>query len=1243
MKILGLDLGVGSVGWALIETDNDKKPQKILGIGSRIINLTPDESKNFDRGAGETICGQRTAMRTARKGNHRYKMRHRLLDSVLQNLGMQVDNDTSQRLSPLQLWKMRSDAASIGHRLELAEIGRVLKHLNQKRGYRHAKTDISNSKQSEYVSKVNANFETIKSLNHTVGQYFYKTLISDELKTENGRIRNNIFPRKAYEDEFDCIMSVQRVFYPQILTDENIAELKNAIFYQRPLKSCKHLVSTCDFEKLIFKNKSGKDVVVGPKVAPRTSPLAQITRIYEAINNIRLVNPANRKNKLPDDLPNTKEARKLCHEYSLTPREKADIFEYLNTHERMTGSDLLKILGLKKSDGFKPDQLANKGIKGNDTYIKLKNALYGLANVDDFLKFDVKIIDSNQVDTDTGEIIQIISPDYINEPLYRLWHIVYSISTKEELAKALHKSYGINDPKIIEQLFAIDFTTPGFSNRSAKFMRKLLPYLMQGYMYNEACSIIGVNHSNSLTVEQNKERELKKRLELLPKNSLRQPIVEKILNQMINVVNALLNKYGEIDEVRIELARSLKQSAKERGEASKDIAKREKENETIAKRISEEYHITPSRRKIQKYRMWEETCHTCIYCGQPVGVCDFLNGADAEVEHIIPRSIFFDDSFSNKTCACRNCNHKKDNKTAYDFMASQSESALDSYIARVEQLYADNKISKTKRNRLLTSKDDIPEDFLNRDLRLTQYITKKSLEILHDVVRNVWASSGSVTDFFRHNWGYDTILHDSNIERYQLADKVSEIQYEHKGQVHSRLQIDNWSKRLDHRHHAIDALTVALTQQAFVQRLSNLNREHGNLYDDIVNQGESFKRDESLLQEWAACRPHFTVNDVRTAIDNIAVSFKTNKVRTTPGKRSIRKQGKKLIIQQGLTIPRGSLHQESIYGKSLIYDGEKLLKEAFKNPGLICDKNIREMVLQRIADANNDIKLALKNLKKSPLTIIRHGEKVELTKIKCFREEFVIKYPIDSIRLKDIAWIVDEKIREIVRARFLECDNNDKAFVQSIAERPLRLSEIHAPIRSVKCMTGLDPQSMVSVRKDGEGNIIGYAKGGSNHHVAFYLDSNGKIQTMVTTFWTSVQRRLAGIDPIVSNPAKAWDKLQANTNETLCEQIAQTLPLPDWNFVSSMQRGNMFILGLSEDQINDAIATNDTKTLSQHLYRVQKLSYNDYCFRFHTDTTSDDSKDSINMKKYIRAKSYSTLAALNPHKVNVTVLGDINL
>lgn len=1243
-KILGLDLGVGSCGWSLIQVTDDYQPTDILGLGSRVIPLSTNDSDEFSKGKAISKNANRTAKRTQRRGYDRYQQRRLTLRKKLNHLGMLPD-DSLVGLDILLLWNLRANAATPGHKISLKELGRVLLHLNQKRGYKHAKTDASaDSKQTEYVKTVNQRFSDIQELNMTIGQYLAFKIKESEITLENGkkaytyRTKDQVYPRAAYEAEFRQIMNCQKDFYPDILTDEIIEDIYQTIYWQRPLKSCKHLVALCESEKREYKNKKGEKVFDGPKVAPRTSPLFQVCRIWEAVNNIvvknrhKIIKSNSKQLILPLDA-----AEHYGNSYELSNDERLIIFNHLNTNEKLTGKELLKMLNLSKDDGWYVDKAVGKGIKGNDTFFKLSKALDGYPLKDELLQFELKLKDTDIVDSETGEILQEISNEMMSQPLYKLWHTIYSINEKDELCNALRKNFGIHDEEILNRLYNIDFVTPGFGNKSSKFMRKILPYLQEGMRYKTACEYI-----ENITKKGNENRELLDRLPNIKKNELRQPIVEKILNQMINIVNAVKDKYGNIDEIRIELARELKQSKDERKETTDRMSKHEKQNKLLSERIANDYNFNRvSRNKIQKLKLWEESEKICMYCGQPVNVAEFLSGYNAEVEHIIPRSLFFDDSFSNKVCSCRRCNQEKGNRTAFDFMKSRGDVEFEKYHIRVNNLYEKkNGISKTKHTRLLTSQSQIPNKFIDRDLRLTQYIARKSCEILRQTCKNVYATSGSVTDFFRHAWGYDNILADLNFERYKAAGLTEYVEIEHAGQKHLEEKIINWSKRMDHRHHAIDALTIALTRQGYIQRLNNLNTERDAMFAELNAQSEEFRLKHTLLQEWAATRPHFSTADVANAVAAIAVSFKAGKKVTTPGKRLKYKNGKHIVMQEGILVPRGALSEESVYGKIKIVDKKKNLKYIFANPDLIVDSMMRELVQNRLNEYLGDTKKAIASLKKRPLFWDRNHQ-YELKDADCFKNEIVLKYKLDSIKYKDIDSIVDKGVKEAVKLRFAECNNKDGEFVKSLAGNPLCLDkEGKMPIRSVRCFTGLSENKVAAVKWDETGLPIGYVKPGNNHHVALYMTPDGKVEEKVVTFWEAVQRKNFGLPVIVHNPNELWENI-ANLGTEIPEELLDKLPPVNSQFLISMQQNEMFVLGMSDDELQDAIAAKDQKAICEHLFRVQKLAERNYVFRRHIETSVDNDNAAKDTLKFYLVSSYGRLQELNPHKVKVTALGEI--
>lgn len=1152
--ILGLDLGVGSIGWALIETEDDQ-PKRIVGMGNRIVPISKDDSDQFSKGQAISKNADRTARRTTRKGYDRYQLRRALLTQVLRQNGMLPERMDE---NVIDLWKLRSDAATEGKQLTLPQIGRVLYHINQKRGYKHAKSDDNgDSKQTKYVEAVNQRYTEIQEAKQTVGQHFYLELLRSKVESGNGpyytfRIKDKVFPRAAYIAEFDQIIKVQKAYYPEVLTDELIDTLRNRIiFYQRPLKSCKHLVSLCEFEMKPYKTKDGKVVYGGPKCAPRTSPLAQLCAMWETVNNITLTNRNNER-----------------YEFSLD--ERRQLVEHLCKHEVLKLTDLYKILGITKKDGWYGGKAIGKGIKGNATLNQLRKALNG--KYSEWLEMPIERIDA--VDDETAEVFWQVSPKVEETPLFKLWHAVYSIQDADELAKTLRNKFGIDDQEVIDALCKIDFVKPGYANKSHKFIRRLLPYLMEGMMYSEACARIGINHSNSMTVAERDARPLAERIELLQKNALRQPVIEKILNQMINLVNRLQQEYGPIDEARVELARELKQSREEREGAYRRNNQNERLNKEIVAKI-EEMGIRPSRSRIQKYKMWEESNHRCMYCGKTVSLAEFLNGAEVEIEHIIPRSILFDDSFSNKVCACRECNHEKGNMTALDYIETKPASEVEAYKQRVDEAFKEGRISKTKRDHLLWHRTDIPTDFIDRQLRQSQYIAVKAVEILQQGIRQVWTSGGSVTDFLRHQWGYDEILHMLNLPRYRQVEDLTEIvHYEHAGQEHDEERIKNWSKRIDHRHHAIDALTVALTRQAYIQRLNSLNAEftREEMLKEVEEANTVYNEKKSLLEKWILEQPHFSVDDVTNSVDSILVSFRAGKRVTTPARRAIYNGGKRTIVQRGLQVPRGALTEETIYGK--------------------------------------------------------------------LGDKFVVKYPLNHPSMKPEN-IVDPTIRALVQKRVAE--RGKDAF-----KEPLYSAE-GMEIKSVRCFTSLLDTSMVTVKYDDNGRAIGFAKTGNNHHVAIYKEKDGKPFDSPVSFWDAVERKKYGVPIVIANPHAVWDSVMG---KNLPQEFLEKLPKDDWSYLLSMQENEMFVLGMEEDEFNDAIEAKDYATLNKHLYRVQKVARNDYWFRYHTETTVDDKYGegdeskvnlgwSVEMGKVYRVRSCGALFDLFPHKVKIDIIGRI--
>ena len=1189
--VLGLDLGVGSIGWCLIALDAQGDPAEILGMGSRVVPLNnATDAADFSIGKAFTANQERTARRTMRRGFARYQLRRYRLRRELEKVGMLPDAALIQ-LPLMELWELRERAATVGECLTLPELGRVLCHINQKRGYRHVKSDAAaivgdegekkKDSNSAYLAGIRANDEKLQDEHKTVGQYFAEQLRQSQSESPTGgisyRIKDQIFSRQRYIDEYDQIMAAQRVHYPDILTDAFIRMLRDeVIFMQRPLKSCKHLVSLCEFEKqekvMRIQQDDGKGgrqlverkVKFGPKVAPKSSPLFQLCRIYEAVNNIRLTRP--------DGSPR-----------DITPEERDKIVAHLQSSASLSFAALKKLL---KEKALIADQLTTKsGLKGNSTRVALAAALQSYPQYHHLLdmELEMRMMTVQLTDEETGEVtereVSVVTDSYVRQPLYRLWHILYSIEERDAMRRALITQLGMTeedlDGGLLDQLYRLDFVKPGYGNKSAKFICKLLPQLQQGLGYSEACAAVGYRHSNSPTSEEIAERTLLEKIPLLQRNELRQPLVEKILNQMINLVNALKAEYG-VDEVRVELARELKMSREERERMTRQNGQRKEANDKVAERIRQ-CGLYPTKPRIQKYMLWEEAGKVCLYCGRSIEEEQCLNGDDMEVEHIIPKSVLYDDSYGNKTCACRRCNKEKGNRTALEYIRAKGWEA--EYMERINGLLDKKVISYSKHQRLRWLKEDIPSDFLERQLRLTQYISRQAMAILQQGIRRVSASEGGVTARLRSLWGYGKILHTLNLDRYDSMGETERVSRE--GETTEELHITNWSKRMDHRHHAIDALVVACTRQSYIQRLNRLSSEFGR--EDKKKEDQEAQEQQatgtgrlSNLERWLTQRPHFSVRTVSDKVAEILISYRPGMRVVTRGRNIYRKKtvdGREVTcVQRGVLVPRGELMEASLYGKILFQGRERIVK----------------------------------------------------------------RYPLHDLKGE----VVDPCLRELI--------------VKSKGA-PLYLDAAEKQeVRSVRCyVTQPSVAKAIPIRFDERGRAITFVQSGSNHHLAIYRTPKGELVESIVSFWDAVNRARYGLPLIIKYPRKAME--QVIQREDIPESVLSLLPPADYEFVEVFQQNEMAVVGLPEEEFRRAVDTQDYRTLSEHLYRLKRISSKDYEFHYHLDTDDPDETDSSKKKKkrvrntsgriprIYRIRGIGPLQKKNVRKVCIDLLGRLSL
>lgn len=1238
-KILGLDLGSASIGWALVSEDSENESEKttIIDMGSRIIPYDGTEGQDFVKGTGESKNSIRTSYRRARRNYDRYQMRREALVKILSQNNMMPD-ERLKTLQKLDLWNLRARAAI--EQISLPELGRILLLLNQKRGYKSSRADVNiDKKDTEYVATVKSRHDTIKELNYTIGQYFHEKLAQDEFF----RIKENVFPREAYIEEFNQICYIQQQFH-SMLSNELISKIRDEIiYYQRPLKSQKGLVATCEFEGFTV-TKDGKEYFTGPKVAHKSSPLFQVSKIWESINNLRI---------------KTKHGDKII----FSEEERKKIFEHLDNNEKLTFKNLCIILGKKEDELYADRKLYKTGLQGNVTKFIFNKILKDNPIKESLFKMDYKIIEDYDHQTylicrKTGEIIpnsehnkQYIDQSIEFEPLYRLWHTIYSISDVEVCTKTLIKNFGLDQESALK-LANIDLNKYGYSNKSVKVLRKILPYLTLGYSYSQAMELAGYNHSGSLTKDENLSRYLLDKLKPLPKNSLRQPVVEKILNQMINLVNEIIYRYGKPDEIRVELARELKQSRQERNDTESFINKRKRENDKIIEEL-EEFGLRATKNNILKARLYKEMEDgekklnaICVYCGKNISFAEAIRGDNVDIEHIIPKSKLFDDSQSNKTLAHRKCNSTKGNLTAFDFMkGSKSDQEFNAYVERVNTLFKNHVISKTKRDKLLMPENEIPDNFIERQLRESQYISRKAREILNTICNKVWSTSGTVTAELRHLWGWDEVTMKLQFPKYKQVGLTETVIWEsnHGKNIHEKEIIKDWSKRDDHRHHAVDALTIACTKQGFIQRFNSQNSKTNNpiIVEDIKQFNVEYTEKLSNLEKYIISKQPIPVYEVEKAVSKILISYKSGKKVISKGTRKVGQKGNKKVVQRDIIIPRGALSEEIIYGKIRLLEKNKPLKYLFENPDLIVKQYIRDLIMDRIASNNNDVKKAYSQTRKDPI-YLDENKTIALEYASCYEEKYVIKYPVNS-SFNKVDKVIDNKIRQILTDRLKKYNNNPKeAYKDIITEDKSTIpwfkdEGLSRPIYSVRCLTGLS--AVVPARKNNDGNNIGYVKPGNNHHIAIYSDNQGKLVEHTCTFWHAVERRKYGLPSIIKNSDELWDYIQLKITHELPESFLNQLPPPGYELKHSLQQNEMFILGIPKEEVETLLERGDFSTLSNNLYRVQSISSNDYYLRHHLETQIVNTRESMIARRFYRIQSIKAFNEIHPYKIKIDILG----
>lgn len=547
-----------------------------------------------------------------------------------------------------------------------------------------------------------------------------------------------------------------------------------------------------------------------------------------------------------------------------------------------------------------------------------------------------------------------------------------------------------------------------------------------------ACYIVYDRHSESKDVEKwEKPEDIDTFLHDFKQHSLRNPIVEQVILETLRVVRDIWKKQGHIDEIHVELGREMKNPADKRSKITEQIQKNENTNLRIKAMLAEfvnpEYHIDdvrpyspmqqdilkiyeeyavsnlksddpdfdfvskisktpqPSKSDIIRYKLWLEQKYRSPYTGKVIPFGKLFTSA-YEIEHIIPKARYFDDSLSNKVICESEVNKLKDNLLGYEFIKNPKERKVklrsgetveifskEAYEKFVKEHYSNN---RGKMKKLLM--DDIPDDFINRQLNDSRYISKVVKGLLSNIVRedgeedamskNVVVCTGGITDRLKKDWGINDVWNAIILPRFQRLNKLTNTDkfttFNTSGneipEMPLELQKGFNKKRIDHRHHAMDAIMIACANRNIVNYLNNESATKGakiSRYDLQHILCYKTKPDSNGNYQWILKKPWETITqDTRNILENIIVSFKRNirVINKTVNHYQHFENGKKVYAKQDKGDSwaiRKPMHKDTVFGEvNLQLVKQVALATAFKDPQSVKNKDLKKKLIELIAN-----------------------------------------------------------------------------------------------------------------------------------------------------------------------------------------------------------------------------------------------------------------------------------------------------
>ena len=787
---------------------------------------------------------------------------------------------------------------------------------------------------------------------------------------------------------------------------------------------------------------------------------------------------------------------------------------------------------------------------------------------------------------------------------------------------------------------------------------------------------------------------------------LRNPVVESVLSESLRVVRDIWKKYGKIDEVHIEMGRNLKQNKEQRTKATNRQLENQRTNFRIRALLQEfvspDYKIkdvrpnSPSQQEIlkifeenilnsdieipddiqstvdalanptshvekndiMKYRLWLEQKYLSPYTGQPIPLSKLFTSA-YEIEHVIPQSRYFDDSLSNKVICESEVNKEKGSMLAYEFILKKGSSIIKGsegkeYKVLDKTQYEDfvkAHYSKNASKKRILLMDDIPDNFIAKQLNDSRYIARVALHIFSHLVRekgemetvskHVVATNGSITDRLKKDWGLNDVWNRIITPRFERMNEITNSnnygEWVNKDgkqffRINIPLEISQGfsKKRIDHRHHAMDAIVIACASRDHINYLNNvaaLSNKKDERYDLRAKLCYKNKTDDRGNYQWQFKKPwdSFT-QDAYNELDSIIISFKQDLrvINSMTNYYWHYVYGKKVLSKQTVGDSwsiRKSLHKATVSGAVRIQEVRKVkLIDALEHIEFIKDKQIRKHILKVKRDVLNNTsnKKEIINYYKKQKFLINKKDisKLEVYYIPDIPNKTATRVAVDtSFTQKIIDSVTDSGIRRILTKHLHLYDDDKGKEHPELAFSPEGLEAMNKNIQALN--SGKEHKPIVKVRKSealGAKFNVGEqgskpkkyveADKGTNLFFAVYVDEKGNRSFESIPFNEAVERLKQGMsvaDDVKATGEKLLFTLSPN-DIVILEGGGSTLY---YRFVSCTNTRAYFIPMSIASVISDKV---EYGTLNKIENNENRLSIKHYCQKVIVDRLGEISR-----------------------------------